>query len=105
LWILAFCQLLLWSWPAESAAINVAHVPILKSQGEQQIDGSYFFSYEAADGTYREEVGIVKKSELRHADDELEVSGIYGFIDTSGQKVEVSYTADGNNGFLPHIRY
>lgn len=80
-------------------------MPILKSLAEQQSDGSYFFNYEAADGSYREEVGIVRRSDADAADDddELEVSGIYHYIDDYGQTVEVSYTAD-KNGFLPHVR-
>ncbi|KAH8336774.1 hypothetical protein KR059_003082, partial [Drosophila kikkawai] len=96
----------LWSWTAESAAISgpvPVPVPILKSVAEQQSDGSYFFNYQAADGSYREEVGIVRRSDSKaDADDdndELEVSGIYHYIDDYGQTVEVSYTAD-KNGFL-----
>ncbi|XP_016991855.1 larval cuticle protein 1 [Drosophila rhopaloa] len=100
--ILTCCQL--WSWPAESAAINEP-VPILKSVAEQLSSGSYLFSYEGADGSYREEVGIVKSDpKTKTIDDDLEVSGMYGYIDDRGQKVEVSYTAD-KNGFLPHVRY
>ncbi|KAH8372946.1 hypothetical protein KR009_008550, partial [Drosophila setifemur] len=105
LWILAFGQM--WSWLAESAAISEPpppRVPILKSQAEQQIDGSYFFSFEGADGSYREEVGIVRKSDSELEDDELEVSGAYRYTDDSGQKVEVSYTGD-KNSFWPHVKY
>ncbi|BFG04538.1 larval cuticle protein LCP-17 [Drosophila madeirensis] len=82
-------------WPAESAA----SIGIVKSLAEQQSDGSYFFAYEAANGNYREEVGIVKE-------DSLEVSGVYRYLDDSGHSVEVSYVAD-QNGFVPrgfHIR-
>ncbi|KAH8375276.1 hypothetical protein KR200_005611, partial [Drosophila serrata] len=102
----------LWSWTAESAAISgpvavTVPVPILKSVAEQQSDGSYFFNYQAADGSYREEVGIVRRSDPKadddHDNDELEVSGIYHYIDDFGQTVEVSYTAD-KHGFLPHVR-
>ncbi|XP_041563427.1 larval cuticle protein 1 [Drosophila elegans] len=94
----------LWSWPAESAAISEP-VPILKSVAEQLSSGSYLFSFEAADGTYREELGLVKSNPMAaDQDDDLEVSGIYGYIDDRGLKLEVSYTAD-RNGFLPHVRY
>ncbi|TDG50800.1 hypothetical protein AWZ03_002789 [Drosophila navojoa] len=109
-------------------------VPIIKSLAEQKNDGSYFFAYEGADGSYREEVGIVRRSKnhMRSADDEdvhsaaaaaaavadnnnnnnndgddnddddteLEVSGVYSYIDSDGQQVEVSYVAD-KNGFVP----
>ncbi|XP_034102056.1 larval cuticle protein 16/17 [Drosophila albomicans] len=91
-------------------------VPIIKSVAEQKNDGSYFFAYEGADGSYREEVGIVKRSSNNintpptddHNDDdddgndetELEISGVYRYIDSNGQRVEVSYVAD-KNGFVP----
>ncbi|KAH8397042.1 hypothetical protein KR215_007977, partial [Drosophila sulfurigaster] len=92
-------------------------VPIIKSVAEQKNDGSYFFAYEGADGSYREEVGIVKRSSINnintpptddHNDDdddgndetELEISGVYRYIDSNGQRVEVSYVAD-KNGFVP----
>ncbi|KAL7735545.1 hypothetical protein ACLKA6_009511 [Drosophila palustris] len=88
-------------------------VPIIKSVAEQKSDGSYFFAYEGADGSYREEVGIVKRSNQisdhdhddDHVDDdddetELEISGVYRYIDSNGERVEVSYVAD-RNGFVP----
>lgn len=103
-------------------------MPIIKSLAEQKNDGSYFFAYEGADGSYREEVGIVRRSKnhMRSANDgdvhsaaasvvaednnndnndddddtELEVSGVYSYIDSDGQQVEVSYVAD-KNGFVP----
>ncbi|KAH8321696.1 hypothetical protein KR074_012093 [Drosophila pseudoananassae] len=101
LWILAFSQLL-WSWPAESAAIDGPKLQIFK----QELDGSYFFLYESPDGSYREEVGIVKDPQLKELDGNLEVSGVYRYVDNqSGQKVEVSYSADGDNGFLSRVKY
>ncbi|CAD7013211.1 unnamed protein product [Ceratitis capitata] len=73
-------------------------VPILKSVAERKDDGSFVFSYEGADGSYREEVGIVKNA---GTDDEtLEVSGSYRYLDADGQLIEVRYTA-GENGFVP----
>ncbi|KAM8711442.1 hypothetical protein ACLKA7_000563 [Drosophila subpalustris] len=84
-------------------------VPIIKSVAEQKSDGSYFFAYEGADGSYREEVGIVKRSnqisDHDHDDDdddetELEITGVYRYLDSNGQRVEVSYVAD-RNGFVP----
>ncbi|XP_017068813.1 larval cuticle protein 1 [Drosophila eugracilis] len=103
--ILTCCQL--WSWHAESAAIKEP-VPILHSVAKQLNSGSYFFMYEGADGTYREELGIVnsdsKSTDEDDDDGDLEVSGIYRYIDDGGQALEVSYTAD-KNGFLPHVKY
>lgn len=73
-------------------------VPIVKSVAERKDDGSFVFSYEGADGSYREEVGIVKNA---GTDEEtLEVSGSYRYYDADGQLVEVRYTAD-ENGFVP----
>ncbi|SPP74582.1 blast:Endocuticle structural glycoprotein SgAbd-9 [Drosophila guanche] len=74
LWLILACC----CWPAESAA----SIGIVKSLAEQQSDGSYFFAYEAANGNYREEVGIVKE-------DSLEVSGVYRYLDDSGHRVEL----------------
>jgi len=83
---------------------------IIKSVAEQNNDGSYFFAYEGADGSYREEVGIVKRSNdvddnhdaVDDVDDEteLEISGVYRYTDSNGERVEVSYVAD-KNGFVP----
>ncbi|ALC41474.1 Cpr47Ed [Drosophila busckii] len=86
-------------------------IPIIQSMAEQKNDGSYFFAYEGADGSYREEVGIVRRSsnnilsdgnveDAEDADAELEVSGIYRYTDSQGERVEVSYKAD-KNGFVP----
>lgn len=93
-------------------------MPIIKSLVEQKNDGSYFFAYEGADGSYREEVGIVRRSSKHmraavdedaaatddddddDADAELEVSGVYRYIDSDGERVEVNYVAD-KNGFVP----
>ncbi|XP_017486422.1 PREDICTED: larval cuticle protein 8-like [Rhagoletis zephyria] len=73
-------------------------VPIVRSVAERKDDGSFVFSYEGADGSQREEVGIVKNA---GTDEEtLEVSGSYRYFDVDGQLIEVRYTA-GENGFVP----
>ncbi|XP_017865165.1 PREDICTED: larval cuticle protein 16/17 [Drosophila arizonae] len=123
--LLALCCTGGWGIEAEQ---QLKLVPIIKSLAEQKNDGSYFFAYEGADGSYREEVGIVRRSKnhMRSADDEdvhsavaaaaavaednnnadddddteLEVSGVYSYIDSDGKQVEVSYVAD-KNGFVP----
>ncbi|XP_030560237.1 larval cuticle protein 1 [Drosophila novamexicana] len=113
LWVL--CCVVSWSAPAPASGSGSGIegqqlVPIIKSLAEQKNDGSYFFAYEGADGSYREEVGIVRRSG-KHNDDvvdddddyddaELEISGVYRYIDSQGERVEVSYTAD-KNGFVP----
>lgn len=82
---------------------DVELVPIVKSLAEQKQDGSYYFAYEAADGSYREEVGLLRRSSAAaetETEPELEVSGVYRYVDSNGQHVEVSYVAD-KHGFRP----
>ncbi|XP_016999204.2 endocuticle structural glycoprotein SgAbd-9 [Drosophila takahashii] len=100
--ILTCCQL--WSWPAESAAISEP-VPILKSLGLRLSSGTYLFMYENGDGSYREELGIVGSDDLNVPIGDLEVSGVYGYVDDKGQELQVRYKANKNNGFLPHVKY
>lgn len=81
---------------------DVELVPIVKSLAEQKQDGSYYFAYEA-DGSYREEVGLLRRSSdaaETETEPELEVSGVYRYVDSNGQHVEVSYVAD-KHGFRP----
>ncbi|XP_064547953.1 larval cuticle protein 1 [Drosophila montana] len=114
LWVLCCAGSWSSSWSAPTSGSGSGSegqqlVPIIKSLAEQKNDGSYFFAYEGADGSYREEVGIVRRSgkhndDVDNADDdddaELEISGVYRYIDSQGERVEVSYTAD-KNGFVP----
>jgi len=59
----------------------------------QNIDGSYTYGYEAADGTY--------KLETRYVDGR--VKGKYGYIDPEGNLREASYGAEAGRGFEPQI--
>merc|ERR1712029_642454 len=68
-------------------------VPILRYVDTQNIDGSYTYGYEAADGTY--------KLETRYTDGR--VKGKYGYIDPDGNLREASYGADAGRGFEPQI--
>merc|ERR1712154_453754 len=68
-------------------------VPILRYVGTQNIDGSYTYGYEAADGTY--------KLETRYTDGR--VKGKYGYIDPDGNLREASYGAEAGRGFEPQI--
>merc|ERR1712058_91793 len=69
-------------------------VPILRYVDTQNIDGSYTYGYEAADGTY--------KLETRFADGR--VKGKYGYIDPEGVLREASYGAEAGRGFEPEIQ-
>ena len=73
-------------------------VPIVKSTYERKDDGSFTFSYNAADGSYRSEVGVLRNAGTE--DETLEVSGTYGYYDSDGQQIQVKYTA-GRDGFVP----
>merc|ERR1712012_809864 len=68
-------------------------VPILRYVDTQNIDGSYTYGYEAADGTY--------KFETRYTDGR--VKGKYGYIDPDGNLREASYGAEAGRGFEPQI--
>merc|ERR1712088_29536 len=68
-------------------------VPILRYVDNQNIDGSYTYGYEAADGTY--------KLETRYQDGR--VKGKYGYVDPDGNLREASYGAEAGRGFEPQI--
>merc|ERR1711976_298737 len=68
-------------------------VPILRYVDTQNVDGSYTYGYEAADGTY--------KLETRFVDGR--VKGKYGYIDPEGNLREAVYGAEANRGFEPQI--
>merc|ERR1712045_1001553 len=75
------------------ATPSTTPVPILRYVDNQNIDGSYTYGYEAADGTY--------KLETRHQDGR--VKGKYGYIDPEGNLREASYGAEAGRGFEPQI--
>merc|ERR1712177_41144 len=68
-------------------------VPILRYVDTQNVDGSYTYGYEAADGTY--------KLETRFVDGR--VMGKYGYYDPEGVLREASYGAEAGRGFEPEI--
>merc|ERR1712045_456955 len=68
-------------------------VPILRYVDNQNIDGSYTYGYEAADGTY--------KLETRFVDGRAK--GKYGYYDPEGVLREASYGAEAGRGFEPEI--
>merc|ERR1712111_303369 len=76
---------------APSPTVSTTPVPILRYVDTQNIDGSYTYGYEAADGTY--------KLETRYTDGR--VKGKYGYIDPDGNLREASYGAEAGRGFEP----
>merc|ERR1712012_902123 len=75
------------------ATPSTTPVPILRYVDNQNIDGSYTYGYEAADGT----------SELHARYGEGRVKGKYGYIDPEGELREASYGAEAGRGFEPEI--
>merc|ERR1739844_295556 len=75
------------------ATPSTTPVPILRYVDNQNIDGSYTYGYEAADGTY--------KLETRYQDGI--VKGKYGYVDPDGNLREASYGAEAGRGFEPVI--
>merc|ERR1711988_729743 len=75
------------------ATPSTTPVPILRYVDNQNIDGSYTYGYEAADGTY--------KLETRYQDGR--VKGKYGYVDPDGILREASYGAEAGRGFEPQI--
>merc|ERR1711992_47947 len=76
-----------------SSTSSTTPVPILRYVDNQNIDGSYTYGYEAADGTY--------KLETRYQDGR--VKGKYGYVDPDGNLREASYGAEAGRGFEPQI--
>merc|ERR1711997_466414 len=81
------------AWTSPQFSSSTTPVPILRYVDNQNIDGSYTYGYEAADGTY--------KLETRHQDGR--VKGKYGYIDPEGNLREASYGAEAGRGFEPQI--
>ncbi|XP_030560377.1 larval cuticle protein LCP-17 [Drosophila novamexicana] len=73
-------------------------VPLLRFETEKDPNGSFKFTYEGGDKSFREESGVLENAGTE--DEALEVTGSYRYIDADGQLVEVHYTA-GKNGFVP----
>merc|ERR1719445_1280695 len=82
-----------WTSAQFSSTSSTTPVPILRYVDTQNIDGSYTYGYEAADGTY--------KLETRYTDGR--VKGKYGYIDPDGNLREASYGAEAGRGFEPQI--
>merc|ERR1712038_1271578 len=81
------------AWTSPQFSSTTTPVPILRYVDNQNVDGSYTYGYEAADGTY--------KLETRYTDGR--VKGKYGYIDPDGNLREASYGAEAGRGFEPRI--
>merc|ERR1711981_298393 len=81
------------AWTSPQFSSTTTPVPILRYVDNQNVDGSYTYGYEAADGSY--------KLETRHQDGR--VKGKYGYVDPDGNLREASYGAEAGRGFEPQI--
>lgn len=77
---------------------HVEPIPIISSEFESNLDGGYSFSYESADGTFRQEKAIILNP--GEEDEKIAIVGNYRYNNDAGQLVEVSYTSD-DKGFQP----
>ncbi|GJQ69753.1 hypothetical protein Trydic_g22315 [Trypoxylus dichotomus] len=78
---------------------NTEPVPILRQEQEVNVDGSYKWSYETANGITAEEQGFLKNA--GQPEEEAQVAqGQYQYTDPDGQLIQLSYIAD-ENGFQP----
>ncbi|XP_049839335.1 endocuticle structural glycoprotein SgAbd-9 [Schistocerca gregaria] len=76
-----------------------AFVPIVSQNFDLNgVDGSYTFSYESADGSARQESGVVNAPGTPL--EAQAVQGSYTYVGTDGVPVQVNYVAD-ENGFQP----
>lgn len=87
--------------PVESEVEHKDVVPILRSERQNEEDGSWNFLYEGGDGSFREEKGVITAPSNEDEGKKVSISGSYKYIDPDGKEVEVHYTAD-ENGFVPH---
>ncbi|XP_067000874.2 endocuticle structural glycoprotein SgAbd-9-like [Anabrus simplex] len=79
-------------------AVPPAFVPILSQNFDLNVDGSYNFNYESADGSARQESGVLNNPGTPA--EASAVTGSYTYIGTDGVPVTVNYIAD-ENGFQP----
>lgn len=71
---------------------------ILHSEMKNFDDGSYSWSYEAADGSIREESATLITEPNKEP--YLQVRGSYRYIDSEGKEVVIQYSSD-DHGFNP----
>ncbi|XP_055839304.1 flexible cuticle protein 12-like [Episyrphus balteatus] len=82
----------------EESTVIPEVISIIKSESNQDADGSYNFVYESSDGSGREENAEIVNPGTE--DEKIKITGSYKYIDADGQEVLVTYTAD-ENGFVP----
>ncbi|CAH0727804.1 unnamed protein product, partial [Brenthis ino] len=76
-------------------------IAILKQDFDQQADGSYVYSYETENGIKADETGTLKKASSPDSNDVIIAQGTFSYTAPDGTVINLSYTADDENGFRP----
>nr|XP_021207423.1 cuticular protein RR-1 motif 37 isoform X1 [Bombyx mori] len=74
---------------------------IIKQDFDQQVDGSYQFSYETDNGIKAEETGSLKKASGPDASDVIIAQGAFSYTAPDGTVISLNYVADDDGGFKP----
>ncbi|EAA14421.4 endocuticle structural glycoprotein ABD-4-like [Anopheles arabiensis] len=95
--LLLACATLALSAPQRSDA----EAEILQQDNNIEPDGQYQYSYETANGIRGQETGTLKRANSPDTSDVIVAAGSITYTAPDGQVVELSYTADDENGFQP----
>ncbi|XP_073951430.1 endocuticle structural glycoprotein ABD-4-like [Choristoneura fumiferana] len=76
-------------------------VAIIKQDFDQQVDGSYRYSYETENGIKAEETGSLKKASGPDSSDVIIAQGAFSYTAPDGTVINLNYVADDENGFKP----
>ncbi|NJI29906.1 endocuticle structural glycoprotein ABD-4-like [Anopheles albimanus] len=95
--LLAVCVTLSLAAPQRSDA----EAEILKQDNNIDPDGQYEYSYETANGIRGQETGTLKRASSPDTSDVIVAAGSISYTAPDGTVVDLSYTADDENGFQP----
>ncbi|KAJ0179906.1 hypothetical protein K1T71_004497 [Dendrolimus kikuchii] len=72
---------------------------IIKQDFDQQVDGSYRYSFETENGIKAEETGSLKKASGPEASDVIVAQGAFTYTAPDGSVINLNYVADDEGGF------
>uniref|UniRef100_A0A182WGU1 Uncharacterized protein n=1 Tax=Anopheles minimus TaxID=112268 RepID=A0A182WGU1_9DIPT len=78
-----------------------AEAEIIQQENNIEPDGEYKYSYETANGIRGKESGTLKRASSPDTSDVIVAAGSVSYTAPDGSLVELSYTADDENGFQP----
>ena len=78
-------------------------IAIISQDSNIEPDGSYQYSYETANGIKGQETGTLKRSNSPDAADVIVAQGSVSYTDPDGNIVNLSYSADDENGFVSRV--